>query len=63
VALRTADDDLHVHGREVYWLCRKERVSDSSFSGALLEKVVKMPATLRNMNTIKRLVGKYLTPR
>src|ERR1700730_16046860 len=37
-------DDLHVQGREVYWLCRTS-LSDSKFSGALLEKILGMRAT------------------
>jgi uncharacterized protein (DUF1697 family) len=55
---RTEIDDFHVHGREVYWLCRKKS-SESAFSGALLEKVVGMPATMRNATTIRRLAAKY----
>ena len=57
-AFRTEIDDFHVHGREVYWLCRT-KMSESAFSGALLEKTVRMPATMRNATTIKRLAAKY----
>jgi uncharacterized protein (DUF1697 family) len=59
LAHRTEVDDFRVHGREVYWLCRK-RISESSFSGALLEKVLGMPATIRNSTTVKRLAAKYI---
>ncbi len=55
---RTDSDDLHVHGREVFWLCRKG-MSQSAFSGALLERTLGMPATLRNRTTVNKLVGKY----
>ena len=55
---RSEVDDFRIHGREVYWLCRK-KVSESSFSGALLEKVLGMPATMRNATTVKRLAAKY----
>ena len=58
LAFRTEIDDFHVHGREVYWLCRT-KMSESAFSGALLEKTVGMPATMRNATTIKRLTAKY----
>jgi uncharacterized protein (DUF1697 family) len=51
-------DDLHVHGREVFWLCR-EKMSDSKFSGALVEKVLGLRATFRNSTTIKKLAAKY----
>jgi uncharacterized protein (DUF1697 family) len=55
---RSEVDDFHVYGREVYWLCRK-KMSESAFSGALLEKTIAMPATMRNATTIKRLAAKY----
>jgi uncharacterized protein (DUF1697 family) len=51
-------DDFRVHGREVYWMCRK-KMSESSFSGALLERAIGVPATLRNATTVKRLAAKY----
>jgi uncharacterized protein (DUF1697 family) len=58
MAFRSEVDDFRIHGREVYWLCRK-KMSESSFSGALLEKTMGMPATIRNATTIKKLVAKY----
>ena len=56
--LRTELDDLHVHGREVYWRCAG-RQSDSQFSGAVFEKTLKARATFRNVNTVARLTAKY----
>jgi uncharacterized protein (DUF1697 family) len=53
---RTEVDDFHVHGREIYWRCRV-RVSESAFSGAVLEKTIRMPATLRNVTTVRRLAA------
>lgn len=58
MSLQTTIDDLHVYGREVYWLCRT-KVSDSTFSGARLEKTLGMPATIRNVTTVRRLAAKY----
>ena len=52
-------DDLHVHGREVYWLCRTTRMTDSKFSGALAEKILGMRATFRNSTTVKKIAAKY----
>lgn len=52
--LRTPTDDLHVHRREAYWLCRG-RTSDSTVSGARLEKAVGGPATVRNITTVRKL--------
>ena len=51
-------DWFHVQGREVYWLCFK-KISESKFSGGKLEKTLGMPVTLRNVNTVNRLVAKY----
>ena len=58
MAFRGEVDDFRVHGREVYWLCRKT-MSESSFSGALLEKTLGLPTTIRNATTVKRLAAKY----
>jgi uncharacterized protein (DUF1697 family) len=58
LALRTPVDDFHVHKREIYWLCRI-RMSDSTFSGGLLEKTVGLPATMRNTSTVRKLAAKY----
>ena len=51
-------DQFEVHGTEIFWYCRKT-LSASKFTGALLEKIIGMPATARNVNTIHRLVEKY----
>ena len=61
MAFRTEVDDFHVRGREMYWLCRK-RISESTFSGALLEKTIGMPATMRNSTTVKKLAARYPVP-
>ena len=52
---RSRIDDFHINGAEVYWLCRK-KMMDSDFSGAILEKTLGMPATLRNTTTVSKLV-------
>jgi uncharacterized protein (DUF1697 family) len=57
-SLVTKVDDVHLDGREVYWLCRT-RFGDSLISGALLAKTLGMPLTLRNVTTIKKLAAKY----
>ena len=58
LSVATQDDELHVSGREVYWLCRK-KMSESVFSGARLEKILGVPATFRNSTTVKRIGSKY----
>lgn len=52
-------DDLHVQGREIYWLCRTTRMSDSKFSAALLEKTLGMRATFRNSTTVRKIAARY----
>ncbi|HRQ39395.1 MAG TPA: DUF1697 domain-containing protein [Chloroflexota bacterium] len=54
-------DAFHVRGRELYWLGRKQQMQ-STFSGALLEKTLGGPATVRNITTVRKLVAKYRTP-
>ena len=61
MTFRTPIDDFHIHGREVYWLCRT-RMSEFAFTGALLEKAIGMPATMRNTTTIRKLAAKYPAP-
>jgi uncharacterized protein (DUF1697 family) len=51
-------DVFHIHGREVYWLVRR-KLSESTFSGALLEKTLGMPATMRNSTTVRKLASIY----
>ena len=58
MGFKTAIDDFHVHGREIYWLCRKGQ-SDSTFSNAAMERKLRISATFRGMNTIRRLAEKY----
>ena len=55
---KTDIDNFHVHGREVYWLCRKKQ-SESTFSNNAFEKALKLRATFRGMKTIKKLAAKY----
>jgi uncharacterized protein (DUF1697 family) len=60
MALKTGIDDFHVHGREVYWLC-KAKQSDSKFSNTRFEKMLNARATWRNVNTVVRLAAKYVS--
>ena len=52
--LRSSVDELLVRGREVYWLCRG-RTSESKVWRTPFEKVIGMPATLRNATTVRKL--------
>jgi uncharacterized protein (DUF1697 family) len=51
-------DYFQVHGREVYWLSRK-KISESKISGVQLARALGMSATMRNVNTVRRLATKY----
>jgi uncharacterized protein (DUF1697 family) len=50
-------DSFEVRDRQVYWLVRG-RYSDSRFSGALLEKTLGMPATVRGAPTVRQIAAK-----
>ena len=58
LALRTAEDDLAVHGREVYWLRRNYKARPGE-PGPPIERVLGAPATTRNITTVKRIADKY----
>ncbi|HEX6940297.1 MAG TPA: DUF1697 domain-containing protein [Longimicrobiales bacterium] len=61
-ALETDDDRFVPRGREVYWL-RRGRLSDSVVTTADLEKALGRAAnTMRNMNTVRRIVAKFAVP-
>lgn len=55
---KTETDDFLINGTEVYWLTGK-KISDSKFSGALLEKTLGMPSTMRNSTTVRKIAEKY----
>lgn len=56
--LQSEIEVFHVHGREMYWLCRVKS-SESKFTNNRLEKLLKMAATMRNITTVKKMVAKY----
>lgn len=57
--LGTPMDDFQFSGREIYWLIRG-KLSDSPLFGAGLAKATgKVPNTMRNMTTLRRLVAMY----
>ena len=62
MSYRSEDDDFHVRGREIYWL-PGGRVSDSKFSGAVLEKAIRLPGTMRNMTTVRKLAALHPAPK
>ena len=61
MALRTAVDDFHLHGREVHWLSRVGQ-SESVFSNAVFEKATGARCTFRSVTTVRKLAAKYAPP-
>lgn len=57
-ALSTPVDTLIVRGTDLYWLARKN-ISESTITGAAIEKALRTPVTLRNINTVRRLAARY----
>lgn len=53
-ALVNPVDVLQVHGCEVHWL-RRRHLGESAITGSLLEKALRAPATVRNLNTVESI--------
>jgi uncharacterized protein (DUF1697 family) len=59
LAFQTPLDDFHVHGREIYWLCRA-KTTESLVDWALVGRSVTLPpVTVRNATTVRKLAAKY----
>ena len=58
MTFRSVNDDFHVDGRELYWLCKTGQ-ADSSFSNLKFEKTVGCRSTFRGLNTIRRLAARF----
>jgi uncharacterized protein (DUF1697 family) len=57
LSCQDAENQLLPHGREFYWLsCSRE--GRARLSGATFERAIGLPATLRNMTTVRKLVAK-----
>ena len=56
--LGTDYDAFHVTDREVYWLCRGPRMSDSKLFGKVLDRAIGSPVTFRNVTTVRKLAAK-----
>jgi uncharacterized protein (DUF1697 family) len=57
-ALRSAADDFAIDGKQAFNL-RRDRES-SVFTNNLIEKVLGVPGTTRNLTTMKKIAEKYL---
>ena len=56
-ALDTPVDTLRVHERELYWLVA-DRISATHVKDSALGKALGMPMTMRNINTVRRIIAK-----
>ena len=54
LSLQTEQDDLRLHGCELYWSSSVKQ-SESKLFNTSFEKALKMPSTLRGINTIKKI--------
>lgn len=57
-ALETAADRFAVQGREFYWW-RHGKMSDSTIKPSQLSRAVGVPATSRNITSVRKLVAKF----
>ncbi len=55
-ALSTESDQLEVRDREIYWMCRT-KLSESTFSSALLERKLGVKVTVRAQTMLVRFVS------
>jgi uncharacterized protein (DUF1697 family) len=59
VAMSNETDHVAIHDRELYWHIRG-RMADSTLGAPVFEKELgSVPATVRNLNTVRRLAAKY----
>ena len=58
-SVKTEMDDFHTHLREVYWRCTKKQ-SESKFSNVVFERKLKLKATFRGINTVRKLAAKLV---
>lgn len=57
-AYENAGERFVFDGREIYWLT-KAGIGQSKFSNAVFERIIKSPATFRNVTTVRKLADKY----
>jgi uncharacterized protein (DUF1697 family) len=59
-AIRTKHDEIHVVGREFYWLCRI-RSNESKIWTSREIKALKLPtSTMRNITSIRKLIAQHV---
>jgi uncharacterized protein (DUF1697 family) len=56
MSLKTSFDDIHFHGRELYWLSRR-RQGESTISNVALEKAIRGRSTVRGVATVRKIAA------
>jgi uncharacterized protein (DUF1697 family) len=59
LAAQTDEDRFSLHGAEFYWLCRIRSVDSKVWTTPSMRKVAKIPMTMRNMTSLRKLAGQY----
>ena len=57
--LGTPMDDFQISRREIYWLIKGKLTDSPLFGAGLAKATAKVPNTMRNMKTVRRLVARY----
>lgn len=57
-AYQTPQERFAFDGREIYWLTRAG-IGQSKFSNAVFERIIRSPATFRNVTTVRKLAEKF----
>jgi uncharacterized protein (DUF1697 family) len=58
MALQNKIDQFSIQGRDVFWFHHRDR-GETKFTNNRLEKILDMPATMRNMTSIRKIAEKY----
>jgi uncharacterized protein (DUF1697 family) len=53
------EDVLEIHGRELYWLRRGRMMESTLPKGSWPEDLVGIESTMRNVNTVNRMLAKF----
>ncbi len=62
IACRTAVDELHVAGREYYWLCRIKSHESKVWTSPQMKDVKLPSSSMRNLTTVRKLAALYPSP-
>jgi len=60
LSLKTAFDDFHFHGRELYWLSRR-RQGESTISNVALERAIGGRSTVRGLATVRKIAAALMS--